>query len=64
MRGVLGAVLQVPRDSVEVAVLPRQTKPPAPTRTLAGAGAPALVLTDSQTVSAIVLPPVRARSDL
>lgn len=60
VRGVLGALLQVPKEDVEVALLPRPAKPPAPTRTLAGEGAPALVLTGSETLSAIVSPPVRA----
>jgi hypothetical protein len=55
----LAALLQVPQDSIEVAVSQRSAAAQPALLTRSGAGAAALVITDSFDISALIAPPVR-----
>lgn len=58
VRATLAGLLQVPQDSVEVAVTQRSAAQQPALVTRSGAGAAALVITDSFDISALIAPPV------
>lgn len=58
VRATLASLLQVPQDSIEVALAPRSAAQQPALVARSAAGAPAPVITDSFFISALIAPPV------